>query len=136
MKHKILIFILIITQLYSADKKDLSIKQHGVVNQLDELENKMIRLIDSLKNTEPELAQRLTNALKALKDKRLSPRFAEIATHLKENDLDSAIKDQTQATRDLLQMLEILQEENEYDKLRKEIERLKNLSKTTLNLEK
>lgn len=107
------------------ERPGLSIKQETISTELENLEQKVMRLVQQLRETDPDQAQRLTRALTKSREEMLRKRMEKISQLLNEVNLDTAVREQEEVINDLVELLNTLtQEEDYYDRLQKRIEEL------------
>ncbi|MFP4026842.1 MAG: hypothetical protein ACLFWL_03535 [Candidatus Brocadiia bacterium] len=107
------------------DESALAIKQEGVSSEMRALERKLLRLVQQVRETNPEQAERLSIALKKAREAMLEKRMERISFLLNEVNLDAAVHEQIEVIQDLVNLLETLtKEENYYDELQKKIKQL------------
>lgn len=112
------------------DATPLAIRQSSIKQRMAELDQKILRLIKTLAEAEPEQAQRLTRALIDSKKRGVEARMQTVRGLLNKSQLDSALKMQTQTVHDLQALLKILlAETDEFERLRRKIERLQRWQK-------
>jgi uncharacterized membrane protein YgcG len=103
----------------------LGVRQQRVERMVSEIERKFKALATALKETEPERAERLLEALKESRELQLNGRMTEIVKLLDQSQLDSALGGQQQALLDIRKLLALLlNEQNDREKALEESERL------------
>ncbi|MEI8353101.1 MAG: hypothetical protein WCG22_01155 [Lentisphaerota bacterium] len=114
---------------------DVGVQQQRIQRDFQELEQKVMRVITALQETDPERAQRLQEALDFAREKIVTGRMGSVAELLNASKHADARKLQPGMTADLEAMLNLLQEDlGEYDRLQKRIEQLEEWLKKTQDL--
>ncbi len=109
----------------TAQPSPLGARQQRIKRLLNDLEGKFGELATKLEEEQPEQAEKLKEAFVQSKELLLMQRMDEITTLLDAAKLESATDEQTQIVSDLKALIDLLlYEEDEYERLQKEIERL------------
>lgn len=115
----------------STSQPTLSDRQLLVRDRVSRLEDRMFQLSQALRKTEPEKAQRLIEALGALRGDMLRDKMEEIAKKLGDDEFADAVDKQGTVASDLQSLLKILLEDpNHLDEIKQEAERLKEFRAT------
>ncbi len=125
----ILVWLVLIAPSVRAQSKPsdetLHARQEGVRERLQRLETRMLKLAESLNETEPQKAERLRDALQYSGKQQLKSRLETLTKLLRSSKLSDADQEQRRLVGDLEALLERLQSnENELDRRRAERERL------------
>ncbi len=113
----------------------LGVRQQRVERMVSEIERKFKALAQALKETEPERADRLLEALKESRELQLNGRMTEIVKLLDQSQLDSALGGQQQALVDIRKLLALLlNEQNDREKALEESERLEKFRQQIENI--
>ncbi len=132
MKHHILILIIAMLMSVVAHGQKpssntgtpLGVKQAHVRQLLIEMDQRFAKLAKALESSEPQHAERLTEALRQSKKMLLQHRVDQITQLLNDDSLDAATRKQAQLIADLMQLIEILTAEDDLDEALAEIDRL------------
>jgi hypothetical protein len=108
-----------------AGPASLAIRQEGVGSDVRNLEQKLIRLAQLIREEDPRQAERLSDALKSARETMLRKRMERISFLLNEVDLDAATTEQQKVIGDLVALLQTLTKEDDYyERLRERLEQL------------
>jgi hypothetical protein len=108
-----------------AGASSLAIRQEGVGSEVRNLEQKLLRLVQLLREEDPRQAERLSEALKAAREAMLRKRMERISFLLNEVNLDAATAEQEEIIADLVALLKNLTEEDDYyERLRERLQQL------------
>ena len=102
----------------------LAIRQEGLTKEVQELQQKMARLIQELEDVDDEQADRLAGALRTAQEAMLGQRMEGISELLNRIELDRAVSEQDEVIVDLLAVLQSLTEKDEFEELQERIRQL------------
>lgn len=105
----------------------LGVRQENVRRMVSEMEAKFSRLAEVLRDSEPERATRLADALSASREQRIGDRMQRIESMLDKGQLELAQAEQDRIVSDLTNLIDILTDEGELDELLDEADRLERI---------
>lgn len=108
-----------------ADPSPLGIRQEGVQERVRQLEEALLRLARTVRETEPHLAARLEAVIGQTRTLRIEERTALLARLLHSAEFSRALPEQDALLRDLQGLLQILMEGNDLERIRERIEELR-----------
>ena len=132
------------SQLTPQDRADLSKlanRQRNQAERVEQLETELKENAETLQESRPDIAERLNDARQYLRESATAGALREAARALDENEIGSATKQQSQATENLRELDDILQNRGaanveelaqELESLRKRLEELKQDQTETL----
>ncbi|MEE8170280.1 MAG: hypothetical protein V3T70_07010, partial [Phycisphaerae bacterium] len=112
----------------ASEEQQLAARQRFVRDRIAELEDRMFKLADVLRQTDPGQAERLKAAFVELRDRMLRRRMAEVADLLEAGRFSDATESQSVLSQDLEQLLRILlNDADDFDQQQARIERLRRM---------
>lgn len=106
------------------DQTPLGVRQENVARMITEMRDRFLQLAQTLQRTEPEQAERLTQAIRQASEALIEQRAGEIAEMLNEGRLDAAAAAQKQVIDQLKQLIDLLTRDSELDEMLEEMRRL------------
>ena len=122
------------TQPAASPQSGLGVRQQHVQRLMQQLEEKLLSLTQSLSAKDPQRAARLQKTLLESKQLSLEQRMANIARMLDDARLDKATDEQKHVLKDLERLAEVLLGEDRRDETLAEIERLEKWQKDVQEL--
>ncbi len=102
----------------------LGVRQENVRRMITEMRDRFLQLAQTLARTEPEQAERLTQAIREASEALIEQRAAEIADMLNRGQLDAAAAAQQQVIGELKRLIDLLTRDSELDEMLEEMRRL------------
>lgn len=112
-------------------KDDLSLQQQQIRRDYERFERSLLEAAESLRRKEPEQSDILDRAREKSQEQALLGEMEKIALELKQNQTGSASDRQRQVIERMEEILQLLQSEDERDRLQREMERIQDLLKDT-----
>ena len=112
-------------------KPDLSLEQQQLRRDYERFERSLLEASEHLRRKEPEQADILDRARERSQEQALLNEMEKIASELKSNKTGSASDRQREVIDRMKEILQLLQSEDERDRLQREMERIQDLLKDT-----
>ena len=112
-------------------KDDLSLQQQQIRRDYERFERSLLEAAEHLRRKEPEQSDILDRAREKSQEQALLGEMEKIAIELKQNQTGSASDRQRQVIERMEEILQLLQSEDERDRLQREMERIQDLIKDT-----
>ena len=112
-------------------KDNLSLQQQQIRRDYERFERSLLEAAENLRRKEPEQSDILDRARERSQEQALLGEMEKIATELKQNQTGSASDRQRQVIDRMKEILQLLQSEDERDRLQREMERIQDLLKDT-----
>jgi hypothetical protein len=125
------------TSAFAADpvpakpKDDLSLQQQQIRRDYERFERSLLEAAEHLRRKEPEQSDILDRAREKSQEQALLGEMEKIALELMQNQTGSASDRQRQVIERMEEILQLLQSEDERDRLQREMERIQDLLKDT-----
>ncbi len=132
-----MLLVALSTLVHAADpvpakpKDDLSLQQQQIRRDYERFERSLLEAAESLRRKEPEQSDILDRAREKSQEHSLLGEMEKIAIELKQNQTGSASDRQRQVIEQMEEILQLLQSEDERDRLQREMERIQDLLKDT-----
>lgn len=131
----LLVGLVILTSAVRADeptkKADLSLEQQQIRRDYERFERSLLEASEHLRRKEPEQADILVRARERSQEQALLNEMAKIASELQSNQTGSASDRQREVIDRMKEILQLLQSEDERDRLQREMDRIQDLLKDT-----
>ena len=112
-------------------KSDLSLQQQQIRRDYERFERSLLEAAENMRRKEPEQSDILDRARQRSQEQALLNEMDKISLELKQNQTGSASERQRQVIVRLKEILQLLQSEDERDRLKREMERVQELLKDT-----
>lgn len=112
-------------------KGDLSLQQQQIRRDYERFERSLLEAAENMRRKEPEQSDILDRARQRSQEQALLNEMDKISQELKQNQTGSASERQRQVIGRLKEILQLLQSEDERDRLKREMERIQELLKDT-----
>ena len=112
-------------------KDDLSLQQQQIRRDYERFERSLLEAAEQLRRKEPEQSDILDRARERSQEQALLSEMEKIATELKQQQTGSASDRQRQVIDQMKEILQLLQSEDERDRLQREMLRIQDLLKDT-----
>ncbi len=112
-------------------KDDLSLQQQQIRRDYERFERSLLEAAEQLRRKEPEQSEILDRARERSQEQALLGEMEKIASELKQQQTGSASDRQRQVIDRMKEILQLLQSEDERDRLQREMERIQDLLKDT-----
>lgn len=112
-------------------KDDLSLQQQQIRRDYERFERSLLEAAEQLRRKEPEQSEILDRAREWSQKQTLLGEMEKIASELKQQQTGSASDRQRQVIEHMKEILQLLQSEDERDRLQREMERIQDLLKDT-----
>ena len=123
------------SSVFAADpvkpKDDLSLQQQQIRRDYERFERSLLEAAENLRRKEPEQSDILDRAREKSQQQALLGEMEKIAIELKQSQTGSASDRQRQVIDRMKEILQLLQSEDERDRLQREMERIQELLKDT-----
>ena len=112
-------------------KDDLSLQQQQIRRDYERFERSLLEAAEHLRRKEPEQSDILDRAREKSQEQALLGEMEKVAIELKQNQTGAASDRQRQVIERMEEILQLLQSEDERDRLKREMERIQDLLKDT-----
>lgn len=104
-----------LTKQEQADLEKLATRQNDVARQLEQTQQRMAELANTLRQTDPVAAETIQDALQHAAEKAISGKLREAGKNVGQNQIGQAAAQQEQGQKDIEQMLDILSQKREHE---------------------